>query len=351
MKKIAKLIGICAVAAAMALVFAGCSGDMPYDGLNPADYLKVDNYKGLETEKIKVEVSKQDMGDVISGALKNATENKELKKGTAVAEGDTLNIDYVGRLNGKKFDGGSAEGASLELGSDSFIAGFEDGLVGKKVGEKKIKLNLTFPENYSEKSLAGKDVVFTVTINSATRPEEPKYDDEFAKSMGYNTTEEYEKAVKDGLYKQKKSEAESASKDELWSDVLENTEVKKYPEDELEHYKEVFNEQIDEAVESGSGSREQVLAMYGAGSEKELKKIIKENAELLVKQELLIEYIADKEDLTYSDEEFDKMMKSLTDEEMVEKQTGRTAEQYAHIALLYEKVKDFIYDNAKKVDK
>ncbi|MCI7144904.1 MAG: trigger factor [Clostridiales bacterium] len=354
MKKIFKTAGILAMAIAGIMVLSGCDGDMPYGNLDPGDYLKVGDYKGLETEKIKVEVTQQDIGDEISSALEAATEDKDLEKGDKVAEGDTVNINYVGKIDGKKFDGGSAEKQDLTLGSGSFIDGFEEGLEGKKVGQKGIKLELTFPDDYSSEDLQGKDVVFTVKINSATRPEEPEYDDEFAQSQGYDTTDKYEKAVKKKIRAEKKSEAESAAKEELWSDVLENTKVKEYPEDELNHYIEVFNAQVDQYGEKGTDERSEALTMFGVSTEKELKKMIKESAQLLVKQELLIEYIADKEELTYTDEELDNMISGLEtqgyDDEAVEEQTGRNLEQYVHISLLYSKVQDFIYDNAEVVE-
>lgn len=355
MKKIFKTAGILAMAIAGIMVLSGCDGDMPYGNLDPGDYLKVGDYKGLETEKIEVKVTQQEIGDEITSALDAATENKDLEKGDKVAEGDTVNINYVGKVDGKKFDGGSADEYDLTLGSGTFIDGFEEGLEGKKVGQKGIKLELTFPDDYSSEDLQGKDVVFTVKINSATRPEEPEYDDEFAQSQGYDTTEEYEKAVKKQLRSEKKSEAESTAKEELWSEVLENTEVKEYPEEELNHYKEVFNAQVDQYGEKGTDERSEALAMYGVSTEKELKKMIKESAQLLVKQELLIEYIADKEELSYTDDELNSMVESLEsqgyDDEAVEEQTGRDMEQYAHISLLYSEVQDFIYDNAKVIEK
>ena len=125
---------------------------------------------------------------------------------TGIKEGDTVNIDYVGKKDGKKFDGGSAEGYDLEIGSGSFIDGFEDGLIGKKIGDK-VKLELTFPEDYGEASLAGQDVVFNVTINSATRMTVPEYDLANVKNTTeYDSIAAYEKAVEKENYKEKEAE-------------------------------------------------------------------------------------------------------------------------------------------------
>ncbi|MDD6190816.1 MAG: trigger factor [Firmicutes bacterium] len=353
MKRKISVLGFCMIIGLVMLI-SGCGQKDIYDGINPGDYIKAGKYKGLETEKIKVEVTKQEMGDEISGALKSAAETKKVGKGKSVEDGDTVNINYVGRLNGKKFEGGSADKYDLTLGSGTFIDGFEDGLVGKKVGEKNIRLNLTFPEDYSTENLRGKDVVFTVSINSATRQVQPEYDDNFAKAQGYDSVEAYEKAVEEKIYNTKKEEEQSNQKNMLWSGVLENTKVKKYPEDVVKHYKDVFSAQIDEQAESGDVKRTQILSMYGVKNEKELDKMIEESAQLLVKQELIIEYIAETEKLTNSDDEIKNTVESLKnqgyDDEKVEKETGRNLEQYAHISLLYQKVQDFIFENAKVVD-
>ena len=169
-KKLFTTIGL-VLAAAMALTgLTGCGEDPnPYSELNLDDYLEVGKYKGVEVKEIDVTVSKNEIGDEIVAALEAAATDEKVKKGQPVENQDTVNIDYVGRIDGKEFEGGSAEGPDLVLGSGTFIDGFEDGLVGHKVGEKGIKLNLAFPLNYSSEELQGKDVVFTVDINSATR--------------------------------------------------------------------------------------------------------------------------------------------------------------------------------------
>ncbi|MGN0702781.1 MAG: trigger factor [Lentihominibacter sp.] len=356
-KKLLTTIGIL-LAAAMALAgLAGCGEDPnPYSALNLDDYLKVGKYKGVEVEKIDVTVDKSEIGDEIVSALDAAATEEDVKKGQPVENRDTVNIDYVGRIDGKKFEGGSAEGTDLELGSGTFIDGFEEGLVGHKVGEKGIQLNLAFPLNYSSEELQGKDVVFTVDINSATRTVQPEYNLEFVKTQGdYDSTEEYEKAVKAQLLAEKKSEALETQKTEIWSQVLEDTKVKKYPKEIVQHYIDTYSAQIDSIAEEKDYTRQEVMEqLYGITSEEVLQKQFKDSARLLVKQEMLIEYIAGKEGITYTDEEADALKEDIEeqgyDEEMVEEQTGRTMKQYVHIELLYEKVQDFLLDKAKTVE-
>ena len=353
MKKI-KIWCVCLITVIGMLAMTAC-GDDPniYSDLNLEDYIKPAEYKGIEADKMEVEVTRAELGDAIVADLKAAAKETKLKKGDKVKEGDTVNIDYVGKVDGKEFEGGSAKGYDLTLGTGAFIDGFEEGLVGHKVGEKDIELKLAFPLNYSEEKLQGKDVVFTVTINSATRMVQPEYDDAFAQSQGdYKNTKEYEKAVKQKLYKQKKEEAEKNMETEVWSKVLAKTEVIKYPEDIVNHYVETFDALTDYNAEQYGLNRKDFIAQYyGAATEQDLQKQLQDYAQTLVKQEMLVEYIADKEGITYTDEEADKLQKDIETQgytdESVQRDTGRTMDQYIHIELLYEKVLDFLGENAK----
>ena len=353
MKKILSLFIIISMFALTLFGLTACgSGVNLYEGLNLSDYLKVGKYKGVKAEKVEVTVEKAEIGDAIVEALKAATEEVELSKGDKVKSGDTVNIDYVGKVDGKKFEGGSAQAQELLLGSGTYINGFEEGLVGHKVGEKNIRLALAFPPDYSPEELQGKDVVFTVKINSATRSKQPEYNDAFVKTLGdYKNTEEYEKAVEKQIYKTKKEEAEQNQKTEIWSQVLADTKVKQYPEDVVTHYIESFNKQIDYYAEQRGVDRQDFIAQYyGVSTEKELKKQLRDYAQTLVKQEMLIEYIAEKEGISYTEEEAEKLQTDIETQgytdETVEIETGRTMEQYVHIELLYEKVLNYLQNNA-----
>lgn len=341
MKKI-KIWCICLITIIGMLSLTACGGDVdPYSELNLDDYIKAGEYKGAEAKKVTV--TKEDIGNAIVEDLKNAAKQTELKKGEEVKEGDTVNIDYVGKIDGKEFEGGSAKGYDLPLGTGTFIDGFEEGLVGHKVGEKGIELKLAFPLNYTNEELQGKDVVFTVEINSATRMVQPEYNDAFVKTLGdYKNTKEYEKAVEKKLYNQK-----------AWSQVLADTKVIKYPEKIVNHYVETFDALIDYNAEQYGLDRSDYIAQYyGAATEKDLKQQFVDSAQVLVKQEMLIEYIADKEGITYTDEEAAELQKNIEaqgyTDESVERETGRTMEQYVHIELLYEKVQDYLGEIAKK---
>ena len=239
----------------------------------------------------------------------------------------------------------------MTIGSGSFIDGFESGLIGHKKGET-VKLNLTFPDDYSEESLQGKDVTFTVKINSATRSVVPELNAAFVKkNSDYDTVEEYTKSIQKQLYDEKEAEAINNQKTTLWSEALDNTKVKKYPERELNHYIEFNSDQIDQTAEQYGVSREEMLAQYDLDDEDEFDSVNEDSSKLRVKQEMLIQYIADKEDLSYTKKEKKNLISSFEkqgyDEDTIEQQTGRTLDDYVHTELLYEKVLDFLLDNAK----
>ena len=328
------------------------NGKMPYEGLNLDDYITPGEYKGLKVDGYRIKVSKAEIQEKVEAALKEKTEQKPLKKGTKLKKGDVANIDYLGKVDGEEFDGGASQGFDLELGSGTFVEGFEDGLIGHKVGDK-VKVDVHFPDDYQGEKVAGKDVEFTVTVNSAKRPVTPEYTEEFVKeNTKYDSKKKYEAALKKQIYKEKEEQAIQEQKTSLWSDVLEDTEMKKYPEEEMANYKAIFDAQIDQMAEQYNMSRDDVLNQaYGTNDPEKVDSIIEDSVKTLVKQEMLTEYIAQKEGLSYTDEEKDAEIAEIEgqgyNEETVKQYTGRTMDQYAHIKLLYDKVQDYILENAK----
>ena len=218
--------------------------------------------------------------------------------------GDTVNIDFEGFLNGEPFDGGKAEGHSLELGSNSFVPGFEEQLVGMSAGEEK-DIDITFPENYAE-NLAGKAVVFHIVCNEVSAPEYPELDDEFAKDVSeFDTFDEYKADVRATLQKRMDESAENAFKDEIVRKACE-TMTGEIPE-------VMFEEKVDEflrnyAAQFGMNdrdmSREELLKLFGM-NEDTLKFSIRPAAEAQVKTELLLEAVAKAEGLEPTEEELD----------------------------------------------
>lgn len=347
MKKKLLAIGLCFV---MITGLSACGSNVSYDDYDLSEYIKVGDYKGLKVAPYNISVTEDEVDTKIKSNLEEAATTKELDKKTEIADGDTVNIDYVGKIDGKEFNGGSAEGYDLTIGSGTFISGFESGIVGKKVGEK-FELNLTFPDDYKEESLKGKDVVFSVTVNSAKREETPEYNIDFVQNTtDYETLEEYEKSVEKALYEEKEQEAIDNQKATLWSDLLENTEVEQYPERELNYYIQFNSDQMDEMAEAYGMSREDLLASYDFGDEDEFAAVNEDSSKLRVKQEMLIEYIAQKESLKCDSKEIDKQIEQYEnagyDDKTVKSQTGLEMEDYVRVELLYQKVLEFLLENA-----
>ena len=259
-------------------------------------------YKGLEAVRTAETVSEETVDNEIKNVQKRNARMLTVERPAEM--GDTVNIDFEGFLNGEPFDGGKAEGHALELGSNSFVPGFEEQLVGMSAGEEK-DIDITFPENYAE-NLAGKAVVFHIVCNEVSSPEYPELDDEFAKDVSeFDTFDEYKADVRATLQKRMDDGAETAFKDEVIRKACE-TMTGEIPE-------VMFEEKVDEflrnyAAQFGMNdrdmSREELLKLFGM-NEDTLKFSIRPAAEAQVKTELLLEAVAKAESLEPTDEELE----------------------------------------------
>ena len=188
-------------------------------------------YKGLELDTSSDDF-KELFDNTVASDVKSNSLYMEKTEGT-VSEGDIANIAFVGKKDGVAFDGGTGASYDLEIGSGSFIPGFESGLIGVKIGDT-VDLNLTFPKDYGKEELNGQDVVFTVTVNSVQTTEgvEPK---DIYKDLGFETLEKYESDVK-----------ERAIKNYFLEAVTANSEIKEYPEEDIK----ILQTQIKDALEN-----------------------------------------------------------------------------------------------------
>lgn len=336
---------------AVSLGLTGCGSDNPYSGYDLSEYVKTANYKGLEMEKIEVSVSDEEVSTQVEANVEDTKTTEEVKEGT-VAKNDTVNIDYEGKIDGETFSGGSAEDTDLTIGSGQFIDGFEDGLIGKPVGSTQT-LNLKFPDDYNSSEVAGKDVVFTVMINHIVKETIPEYNDAWvADNSDVETTAEYEQQVRDELYKEKEDQAKSDAISDLWSQVVESSEVIKYPEDEVNKYVEEIETQYQAMADNNGMELKDLWEQYGIESEEEYNTENKETAQAYVKEQMVMYDIAEKEDLSYTDEEEDELRTQLEDAGYQDDETfvetfGQDMDTYIELALTFNKVGEFIYDNAK----
>ena len=353
----------------MMFTLTGCGTSNPYKSVDFSKYIKLGEYKGLEVEKFTVKVTDKDVSERIKENLAEKEKQVDSTEGK-VKDGDTVNIDYVGKIDGKEFDGGTAEGASLTIGSGQFIDGFESGLIGVKIGDTK-DLKLKFPDDYSNSDVAGKDVVFTVTVNSKKVTQTPKLDEDFVKeNSDCETVDEYKAYIKKQLKKEKTQEGEDTQKDYLWSKIVESTEVlkdddgnEKYPEDRVDEVVDQTMTMYEDYAEQNNLELADFLEQQMGMSEDEFKKELKSQAQATVKDEMVLYAIAEKEDITVSSDDYDKFVKDTLkqygydDEESFEEIAGQSfeeaygGEENVTTAVYREKVLDFILDNAKVVDK
>ncbi len=326
-----------------------------YEYLNYDKYVTVGKYKGLPYEKPDPEVTDQEVKDEIDVRVA-AKETTEQEKTGTVKEEDTINISYVGKVDGKTFDGGSADNVDVEVGAGNMIEGFEESLVGKKIGSKAV-LKLTFPDDYENTELAGKDVVFTVTINYRKKVITPEYGAGFVKKYTkYKTTKEYEESVKKDLLDEKTEEAMGEVKSELWGDIVGKSKVKSYPEKQLDYEVTSIRESYEQMASSYGMSFSDYLKQMDM-TKKEYNSTTKKYGKLMVKQKMILYSIAKDEGIKLSDKEYkkelDKMLKSAGyTEETFEQQYGQTIEEYGEenefrVSMLLDKVMDFIVKNAK----
>lgn len=269
-------------------------------------------YKGLEAERKDESVSDEDVDNELNSVRKRNARMIDIDD-RAAELGDTVDIDFDGYLDGERFDGGKAEGYSLELGSNSFVPGFEDQVVGMKIGEEK-DIDITFPENYTPE-LAGKAVVFKIKLNGITTPELPELDDEFAKDVSeFDTLDEYKGSLRENLEKRKKDEAENDFRANILKQAVNNLQAE-IPECMiLEKVEQTIR---DYASNFGMTDRsvplENLKEMMGL-SDEVVENNIRPAAEFQVKTDLLLDKIKDEEKLEVTEEAFNEYLNKVAED-------------------------------------
>ncbi|AKP44234.1 TPA: trigger factor [Clostridioides difficile] len=259
------------------------------------------NYKGIEIAKVENTVSDENVDAKLQEMVeKNArlvsVEDKALE------DGDTAIIDFEGFENGVAFDGGKGENYNLVIGSNTFIPGFEEQLVGKKAGEE-VEVNVTFPEEYHSQDLAGKPVVFNVKINDVKVKELSALDDEFAKDTSeFDSLDELKADVRANLEEEAKNRADAETRNSVVEKVAENTEIE-IPEVMIQHQIDNMLNELNYQLQYQGFGLQQLLEMTGRTME-ELREERKEDAKKLVKSSLVLEAITKAEGIEATEEEF-----------------------------------------------
>ncbi|MGM7682447.1 trigger factor [Cytobacillus sp. Hm23] len=271
--------------------------------------VKLGEYKGLEVEELDATVTDEDVDNELK-QLQERQAELTLKEEGSVENGDTVIMDFEGFVNGEAFEGGTAENYSLEIGSGTFIPGFEDQLVGLEAGAEK-EVEVTFPEEYHSEELAGKPATFKVKVHEIKAKELPVLDDEFAKDVDdeVESLEELSTKTKEKLQETKKREAEDNLRNSLIEKAAENAEVE-IPEAMFKTETDRMVQEFEQRLQM-QGMNLELYTQFSGQDEAALREQMKEEAEKRVKINLTLEAIAEAENFDVTDEEIEKELENM----------------------------------------
>ena len=310
--------------------------------------VKLGEYKGLKREQTPVEVTEEDIKTELDRIANTNARTLDITDRPVQAD-DTVNIDYAGTVDGVAFDGGTAEGYDLKIGSHSFIDTFEDQIIGHAIGEE-FDVNVTFPEEYHAAELAGKPAVFHVKVNGIKAKELPEINDEFAQDVSeFDTLEEYKEDLKKAILERKEKAAESELKNKLLDAVVATAE--------MDMPKPMVDEECDQMINDYAQTlRYQGMDMnqymkYTGTTMESLVASVRPEAEKRLKENLVLEAIAKAENLEVSEEEieaeFEKMATMYGMEvEQIKNSIGKSETDSIRSSLLNTKALDFLVANA-----
>lgn len=338
----------------MAASLAGCGGSKLSN-----DYVTVNKYKNLEvTEVAKSDVTDDAVDQEVQSRLESAATEQDVTD-RAAQSGDWVNIDYTGSVDGTEFDGGSATGYDLELGSGTFIGangdyqGFEDQIVGHSTGEE-FDITVQFPDNYQSTDLAGKPANFHIVLNKIYQKVTPELTDEWVANNSDNskTVKEYKKEVKDSLQEQQDDTTNSQLKQEVQSALLDQIEVKKYPKGAVDEQVQQANDYYTQIAQMYGVELSDFITTYLNTTEDVFNQKIEESAQQAVQLEEAVKLIAKKEKLEPSDKEYEKGMQEYADKAGADLDTYKeqVGEDVLKDAILRDKVLDYLVDHCVQVE-
>jgi trigger factor len=308
--------------------------------------VKLGAYTGLTVEKSKDKIKKIDIENELKLIAERQSRFVEIKE--AAKLGDFATIDFVGSVDGKIFEGGTAQNYRLELGSKSFIDTFEDQVVGMNIGDEK-DVNVKFPENYHEKSLAGKPALFKVTLNKLERKELPEVNDEFASNVSeFETLEDYKKDIEKRLNIKLEAEKERKLENDLIEKVVKASEVE-IPNVLIEKQLDMFINDLEVRLSYQGIKLEDYLTYLNTTLEK-VREERRAQATETVKTRLVLEEIVKKEKMVVTDAELDKVLKETAEkykkslEDYKKSLDNRTIAYYQN-DILMKKLLDFLKNN------
>ena len=267
-------------------------------------------YKGVEVEKQNTEVLDEEVDAEI---FKERESNSRMidVEDRAVENGDTVNLDFEGFVDGETFEGGKGEGYPLVIGSNTFIPGFEEQLIGANIDEEK-EVNVTFPEDYQAEELKGKAAVFKCKVNRIQKKELPEVDDEFAKDVSeFDTLEEYKADIRKKLAEEKEKDAQRAKEDAVINKIIETSEMD-IPDAMVDAQIDQMADDFGRRMQSQGLSLEQYFQFTGLTMEK-LRDELKPQALKRIQTRLILEKIAEVEDIQPTDEQVDEEIAKMAE--------------------------------------
>lgn len=311
-------------------------------GIDVEKCVTLGDYKGVTVEKTIQSVTDED----VQNEIDNALENYPVEVDQAAKEGDTVNIDYVGKIDGEEFDGGSDQGADLKLGSGKFIDGFEDGLIGARKGETRT-LNLTFPEDYTQ-DLAGKAVEFTVTVNAVKEPLSEPTDQWVADNIeGYDNIADYKAGIRSEQEESNEQTAENQVRYAAWTQVIDNCTINEYPETLVEVGKKLYKQQVETYAKYAGMELDAYIESSGLTQE-EYQSNMEEYGKNVAAQALVCQAICNKEGFAIGDDDYQKALQDMlteygcTEDELIQTYGQDNVEQ----SIMLNRVSNLIMENA-----
>lgn len=284
--------------------------DMPFIftaevALNPV--VTLGTYKGVEIEKIETEVTDEEIEARIN---KDREEQARIVtvEGRAIKEGDTAVIDFEGFVDGVAFDGGKGENYSLGIGSHTFIPGFEEQLIGKNVGDE-CDVNVTFPEEYQAAELAGKPAVFKCKVHEIKEKQLPELDEDFLEDAGFDSVDDYRADVKSKLAEAKEKDSRSRKEDAVIDAIIAGAEMD-IPKPMVETQQRQMMDEFDQQLRMQGLSLEQYFTFTGMTKEIMMEQT-QPRAEKRIKSRLVLEAVADAENLEATEEEYEKELEDM----------------------------------------
>lgn len=329
------------------VILSTCSGCGKKD--IKTEYIELENYNevDIKTEE-NYQITEEDIMSYIEDVQQRNAIQKEITD-QPVEMGDTVSIDFSGKIDGKEIENSVEKDYMVTVGTGEIVKGFDDKIIGRHIGEK---YNFTgqLPKDYYDVGFAGKKVEFEIKINSISRPEILPLNDEFVTMVSNKSknVEEYKKEVKEIL--EKNEEEKIDKEDQLWEALLEKTKVENYPKNRVEEYSKELIENCKESAQTFGMEYERFVNSEMGMTVNEYEQEVEKAAQNIVKEELVIEAIIEKEKLSPNEKEYEEEYKKLAQEygyESVDSLKKEISEKDLEYTILKRKVQEWLLDNCK----